>query len=42
MSADDDDDMLIDDPNFPSPPTKRWRVYCDGQLVGWYATAREV
>ena len=41
MSGDDADGMLVDDPNFPSPPTKRWRVYCDGELVEAYDTARE-
>ena len=39
MSANDDDDMLVDDPNFPSSPTKRLRVYCDGELVEAYDTA---
>jgi hypothetical protein len=41
MSGDDDNGMLVDDPKFPSPPPKRWRVYCDGELVEAYDSARE-
>jgi hypothetical protein len=41
MIGDDDEGTLVDDPNFPSPQPKRWRVYCDGQLVETYDTARE-
>jgi hypothetical protein len=41
MSGDNDDVVRVDDPNFPSPPPKRWRVYCDGELVEMYDTAKE-
>jgi hypothetical protein len=41
MSGDDDDRVLVDAPNFPSPRPKRWRVYCDGELVETYDTVRE-
>jgi hypothetical protein len=37
VSGDDVNDMLVED---PSPPT-RGRVYCDGDLVEAYDTARE-
>ena len=41
MSVDDDDGKRVDDPNLPPPPPTRWRVYCDGELVETYNTARE-
>jgi hypothetical protein len=37
MSGDDHNDMLVEDP----PPSKRWRVYCDGDLVEAYDSAKE-
>jgi CBS-domain-containing membrane protein len=41
ISGDDDERMVVDDPNLRSQRQKRWRVYCDGQLVETYDTVRE-